>query len=225
VKRVTPTIYDSSAKELLLLLGEEIKQPLVAIAQLAEIQSGNDIQAHAAKALKTIDNVLLYQRIHSGQTALQLQPVHIGSTIQEVAHSMEPIMKAAGCRTELIIQHGLSPVDADRRLLSSALQSLWQAFLGTIQTDHAEIICRAKKTPQGVRVSLHSKQASIDDLHFAKSNSASSQPLTGIAGPATDLLTANGMFELLGAELTKSSTPSLSGIGATLIISKQLQMI
>ncbi len=227
MKRVTPTAYKSQEQELLLLLGEELKQPLVAIAQLAELQAekGTAVHAHAQKALKTIDNMLLYQRIHTGQTALQLEPVHVGSTIQEVMHTMEPIMRAAGCRTEIVIQHGLRPVDVDRRLFSSALQSLWQAFLGTVQTENAEIICKASKTPRGIRVSLHSTAAVIGDVRFARPNSASTQPLSGVAGPATDLLTAHNMFTLLGSELTKSFSSTTTGIGVTLPISAQLQMV
>lgn len=226
MKRISPPSSYTDSKDLLLLLGEELKQPLVAIAQLAELQAekGSEVRAYATQALNTIDNILLYQRVHSGQTELLLEPVHIGSTMQEVAHNMEPLMRASGCHTELVIQHGLTPVDADRRLLSSALQSLWQAFLGTVQNS-SEITCKAQKTPQGVRISLQCGDSSADSILFTQSNFSSAQPITGIAGPAADLLTARGMFALLGADLTKTTSKNMFGLGATLSISKQLQIV
>lgn len=226
MKRVQPTEIGGRSHELLLLLGEELKQPLVAISQLAEMNDGDgsDVKAHAKSALTTIDNILLYQKVASGQTSLKLEPVHVGSTMHEVAHAMQPIMRAAGCRTEIIIQHGLSPVDVDRRLLKSALQSLWQGFLGTV-AESSDVVCRARRTPAGIRLSLHSAGASIDELHFTKSNPTSSQSLSGVAGSGADFLTAQGIFALLGGELNKSSAKKLAGIGVTLKVSRQLQMI
>lgn len=214
------------SQELLLLLAEELKQPLVAISQLAELQDDGGLQslAHASRALKTIDNITLYHRINSGQMSLRMEPVHVGSTIAEVAHSMESIMKSAGCHTELVIQHGLSPVTADRRLLISALQSLWQGFLSTMP-EGSFVECRARKTPLGVRLSLHGKNALISEIKFSNTNLSSSQPIAGLAGSSADIITARGMFALLGAELSKSSTKQIAGIGATLRISHQLQMV
>ena len=226
MKRVNPPSFDTKSGSLLLLLGEELKQPLVAIKQLAELDMAGtaEVRAYAQQALRTIDNVLLYQKVHTGQTSLILEPVHVGSTIQEVAHAMSPSMKLAGCRTELRIQHGLHPVDVDRQLLASGLQSLWQALLGTVHQPSV-IVCQARRTTRGIRVSLHSTDAELDELHLAKPNTKSSQPIAGFAGPATDLLTAKGMFELLGAELKKSTGVYRAGLGATFQVSKQLQMV
>lgn len=215
----------SQSGDLLALLGEELKQSLVSIAQLSELETSNtQVNAQARAALKTIDNVLLYQRVHSGQTSLRLEPVHVGSTMHSVANSMEPIMKAAGCRTELHIQHGLTTVDADRRLLESALHSLWQALLNTID-EPADIVCQARKTPQGVRLSLHSRNISRDNIQLNSTNLESSQPFASVAGPATDLLAAQGLFGLLGTQLNKSSRGKFISIGATLRPSRQLQMV
>ncbi len=209
----------------LLLLGEELKMPLVSILQVAELTNADaTIGAHASKALKTIDNMLLYQRIHSGQTALRLEPVHIGSTIQEVAHGIEPLMRAAGCRTELHIQHGLSTVDADRRLLSAALYSLWQAFIDAVDSG-GDIVCRANRTKQGIRVSLQSASVLLDNLRLSHMRTDSSQPITALAGASTDLYTAREMFVLLGGRLNKTTGATRTGLGVTLPVSRQLSLV
>lgn len=228
VKRVNPPVLDRDMeRNLLLLLGEELKRPLVSIRQLAEMaesELSEQMSAHAKHALMTIDNILLYQRMSSGQTNLNLEPVHVGSAIHEAAKQVEPLMREAGCRTELIIQHSLQPVDADRNLLTSAIVSLWQGLITTANPS-SDIICQAKKTPFGVRISIHSKSINIGNINFSTANKKSSQPIKGISGPATDIITAQGLFELLGTGISKSSYNNTVGLGATLQISRQLQMV
>lgn len=226
MKRVVPTYFGESSKDLLHLLGEELKQPLVAISQVAELQGSSEaIHAHARQALHTIDTILLYQRYASGQLSLQLEPVHVGATMQAVAKTMEPLMRANGCHASIVVMHGLRPVDVDRKLFVSALQSLWQAFLGTLQGDEAHVVCEAKRTPRGVYVSVHSVNADLSAVHLAQKNNMSAQPITGLAGSSADLLAAQGMFTLLGSKLNKTTTKYSHGFGVTLAPSRQLQMV
>ncbi len=226
MKRVLPSGVTDHGRDMLMLLGEELKQPLVSIAQLAELSDSDNHQllSHARQALNTIDNMLLYQRLQSGQTQLQLEPVHVGNAMHDIAHKMEPIMKSAGCRTEVIVQHGLSTVHADKKVLMSALQSLWQVFIDRLD-ESSEVVCHAHRIRTGIRLSLYSNGVNIDNVHLARVNTLSVQPHNGLAGPATDLLTAQGMFELLGAQLTKSTRHHASGFGVTLPVSLQLQMV
>ncbi len=226
MKRVQPAAMSDRSKELLLLLGEELKQPLIAISQLAEIQGDNqgEVSAYARQALQTIDNMLLYQRFSSGQLAIQLEPVHVGATMQEVAQKMAPLAKAMGCHISIQVAHGLQPVDVDRRLLRSALISLWQAFLTNISTE-TEVVCRAKKTSKGVYLSLQSTDADLANIHLNRPNFDSTQPLQGVAGASADLLTAQAMFSLLRTDISKKCTKTTAGFGLTLLPSKQLQMV
>jgi hypothetical protein len=206
--------------QLLSLLGEELKQPLVAIAQLAELQSSQDISIQARRALRTIDNVLLYRRVTSGQIELELEPVHVGSAIQEVQQRMKPLIFQQGCKVELHISNSLQPVDVDRRLLTGVVESLWQAVVAIVPSQSI-LQCYAKKTKKGIRVSLGCASATFEDVHFKRANSESSQPLTAFAGPSTDFITAQQLCRLLGAEITKST----QGIGVTFTPSRQLQMV
>ncbi len=219
-QRVQTRIEASDDSSLLALLGEELKQPLVAIAQMAELDESEEIQMQAKRALRTIDNVLLHRRIQTGQTMLQLEPVHVGSTMQAVQQEMKPLLKQQGCRTELHIRSGLQPVDVDRRVLHGMLQSLWQAF-GSAIVDEDTINCSARKTKAGIRVTLTSDSADLKAVHFSKANVYSSQPLTAFAGPAADFLTAKELANILGVRISKTA----NSIGMTLPVSKQLQMV
>ncbi len=226
MKRVEPAHIGESSKALLHLLGEELKQPLVAITQIAELQGLDEgIYAHAKQALHTLDNVLLYQRYSSGQLSLQLEPVHVGATMHAVAKNMEPLMRINGCHVSIVVKHGLRPVDVDRTLFASALQSLWQAFIGSLQSGESHVICEAKRTPRGVYVSVHSEQADLSNVTLTQSHKLSIQPITGLAGPSADLLAAQGMFSLLGSKINKTATSYSHGFGVTLAPSRQLQMV
>jgi hypothetical protein len=140
--------------------------------------------------------------------------------MQAVQQEMKPLLKQQGCQTELHIRSGLQPVDVDRRVLHGMLQSLWQAFSSTI-TSEDKISCNARKTKAGIRVTLSSESADLKDVHFAKVNIQSTQPLTAFAGPAADFLTAKELAAVLGVKLSKTA----NSIGMTLPVSRQLQMV
>ena len=229
IARVDTRVNSSSGsniyEELLLLLGEELKNPLINIAHLSELNGkGAIIRAQAQRALNTIDNVLLYKRFASGQTELHPEPVHVGSAIAEVAAAVEPQMRMSSSHTELDIQHALQTADIDRRLLSGALLSLWQAFINSMQ-EPKNVVCSAQRISSGIRLSISSEGINLDDFTLSATNVSSSQPVTGIAGSATDLITAQNMFQLAGAQLAKTRLKNRAGLGVTLRPSSQMQLV
>jgi hypothetical protein len=108
--------------------------------------------------------------------------------------------------------------------LFGALQSLWQAVLASLDAP-SQVVCRVQKISKGVRVSVLSPDARLDSLHLAAQSRFSSQPIQAIAGSSADLLTAYNMFELAGAQVTKTTGKNLRGLGVTLRLSRQLQIV
>ena len=214
--------------ELVFMMGEELKKPLTAIKILSENNDKQSIIAlEARRALRTIDNVLFYQQLSSDQTALDLTPVHVGSTITDVASELQPLSIIRGCETEVFIQSGIATVDADRDLLKSGLESLWQAVL-TMTQRPSPLSWHVTKTSKGIRIVVLNNSIDLSKLTMSSLSSKariSRQPMSGSAGPATDLLAAYGMFELLGAKLKKVKQDKGSGLGVTLPISKQLTLV
>jgi len=224
-RRIERELRGEFNEELLFLLGNELKRPLVNIAQLSEIGNRDQlIRIQAQKALNTIDNMLLYKQLVGGQASLDFRPVHVGSVIHEVMNMVEPQMKMKGCRVEMAIQGSLQPADIDRRLLAGALLGMWQALIDMVQSS-GQIICSADKIHGGIRLSLMSREFQLDELNMARANTGSSQPMTGVSGAAVDLLTASSMLGLAGSKLTKSRRRGMSGIGMTLRPSRQMQLI
>lgn len=224
MKRVQPVGGQDRSKDLLLLLAEELKQPLVSILQLAEMHVANQgIESFARQALSTIDAIVLYQRVASGQQSLRLEPVHVGTALRHVETSLGGLMKATGCTATVSLQHALEPVDADREVLIAALKSLWQGFLSVVSQD-STVFCHASRTSTGIHFSIRCKEAFIDTVRLTKVNYRSTQPLSAMAGSSADLLVAQSMFSLLGGSLKKISGRDSAGFGVTLPRSKQLEL-
>lgn len=214
--------------KLVFMLGEELKVPLTAIKLLAE--NGSDAQAislEARKALRTVDNMLLYQQLSANQTMLQLEPVHVGSTLTQVANDLAPLSIQFGCETEVFIQSGINTVDVDSSLLRAGIESLWQSVLG--MTDRpSPVVWHVYRNNQGIRVAVINNSLDLSKLKLAnsyKNAGKSRQPFSGIAGPATDLVTAKGLFSLLGSKVTKITKEGQQGFAVTLRPSAQLALV
>ena len=213
--------------ELMFMMGEELKKPLTAIKALAENSSQHKtIHAEARRALRTIDNMLLYQRLSADQLTLELEPVHVGSTLVQLAEELRPLSLEFGCETEVYIQSGISAVDADIATLKSSLESLWQAVLG-MTSRPSPLSWYVNKQHNGIRVVLVNNSIDVSKISMTSSRKAgvSMQPYAGIAGPATDLVTAHGLFDILGTKLTKVKKGTSAGFAVTLPISPQLVLV
>lgn len=216
---------------LVFMLGEELKKPLTAIKALAENtknpQDTKAITHEARRALRTIDNVLLYQQFTQNQLALELAPVHVGSTLAQVAAELEPLSIERGCETEVHIQSGIKTADVDSQALRSGIESLWQAVLGMTQRP-SPLNWHVYQAKNGIRIAVTNNSLDLSKVSFGRGQQSvglSRQPYAGISGPATDLITACGMFDLLGSGVSKVRKEGSSGLAVTLQPSAQLALV
>jgi hypothetical protein len=214
--------------KLVFMMGEELKKPLTAIKLLAENSSDTKIIGlEARKALRSIDNLLLYQQFSSEQSALALEPVHIGSTLTQVAYDLQPLSIEFGCETEVFIQSGISSVDVDSGVLKSGIESLWQAVLGMTERP-SPLLWHVYRTGKGIRIAVTNNSLDLTKISLGRDmNNAgkSRQPFAGIAGPATDLVTAQRLFNLIGSPLSKVTRQGQYGLAVTLRPSAQLALV
>lgn len=209
------------------MLGEELKKPLITIQALAERSSDTAIQSESRRALRTIDNILYLQQVSAGQQQLNLTTVHAGSALAQVAGSLRSLSIEHGCETEVDIQSGIPPVHADSRVLRCGLESLWQAVIAMTERPSA-VAWKVYRTNKGIRVVVTNNSMNLDKMTLSRFNNIAGktrQPIVGVSGPATDLLTAQGLFGLLGTKLIKVSKTGTSGLAVTLPISKQLALV
>lgn len=214
--------------KLVFMMGEELKKPLTAIKLLAESRPDlQSISLEARKALRTVDNLLLYQQFTSDQITLVLEPVHLGNTLTQVANDLRPLSIEFGCETEVFIQSGISTVDVDSAVLRSGIESLWQAVLGMTERP-SPLSWHVYRTSQGIRVAVVNNSLDLSRVKLHKSNvhaGQSKQPFAGIAGPATDLVTAKGLFTIMGSRLTKITKEGKQGLAVTFQPSAQLALV
>lgn len=230
-RQVNPNIGQNARvaeHKLVFMMGEELKKPLTAIKFLSENNpDAKVINIEAQKALRTVDNVLLYQQLSQDQQSLIPEPVHMGSTVVEVASSLRELSIEFGCETEIFIQRGISTVDVDRNVLRSGVESLWQAVL-LMTGKPSPVVCHVYKTSRGIKIALVNNSLDLDKVVLSKSGQSagiSKQPFAGISGSATDLITAKGLFGLLGSEMTKVTKNGVKGLAVTFKPSAQLELV
>jgi hypothetical protein len=213
---------------LVFMMGEELKKPLTTIKLLAENSPEfSTIGLEARKALRTVDNMLLYQQFSSEQVSLVLEPVHVGSALSYVAHDLRALSIEFGCETEVFIQSGMTTVDVDSSVLRSGIESLWQAVLGMTERP-SPLSWHVYRTPKGIRLAVVNNSLDLSKVILSRSGTHaghSRQPFAGIAGPATDLVTAKGLFTLIGSQLMKVTKEGQQGLAVTLRPSAQLSLV
>ena len=210
------------------MIGEELKKPLTTIKALAELKDSKEtISLEAKKALRTVDNILLYKTLLSDQTKLIKEPVHVGSTLTQVVNDLAPLSLERGCETEVFIQSNITTVDVDRKVLKSGIESMWQAVLGMTERP-STLTWYVQKTSKGIQITVMNNSIDLSRLHInadIKKVGKSRQPIIGAAGAGTDLYAANGLFDLLGSNLKKTKRDGLEGLSVTLPKSPQLSLI
>jgi signal transduction histidine kinase len=211
---------------LLFMLGEELKSPLTTISMLAEQGESESIKAEAARALRTIDNILLYQRVSSEQQSLHLEPLHVGHTLTRALHTLQPLAKTTENTTSIHIQHGIRTITADAEVLYAGLVGIGQAIL-SLQDHASTTIWETTQTRHGVRIVVRSPKIQLEDVHIAAKTAVgwSRQPFKGLPNAGTDLVTAQGLFGLLGSVLRKTRRQGMDGLVITFRPSDQLTLL
>lgn len=212
---------------LIFMLGEELKHPLIMIKALAEQAANPAIEAESRRALRTIDNILYLQQLSTGQQQLKLTTVHAGSTLTQVANAMRSLSIERGCETEIHIQNGIPPVYSDPYAFRYGLESLWQAVIGMAEKSSA-VNWEVYRSGKNIRVLVTNNSLKLDKVVLSNTQDNAGktrQPFIGMSGPATDLITAQQLFGLLGARIAKVRRTGTSGLSVTLPISKQLALV
>ncbi len=210
------------------LLGQELKAPLIALKLQAESSGSTQSVIQAEHALRVIDNVLLYQRIQTDQHELELGPVHIGSALTEVLTQMQTYLDSVGCEAEVYVQHGITTVDSNRSALVSALESMLQSIVAAAKRP-SPVSWHVFRVKDGIRISLTNNSVDLSTISMpsAQGFTTSTQPVQGIAGPATSLITAHGLLDALGGTMRKVHRRGgeEQGFGVTLQASAQLMLV
>lgn len=215
-------------------LAEQLKTPLVQIAQLSEAhtleQSGPEmIAALSRQALQSIDALVFAQQ----QVAFELEPVSIGAVLYDVAHDMSVATRGQDVHIE-INQHGRDvPVMAHaaglRTVLRMASDVLLQLQNTTETSQSRHLVLGNRRAGDKLMVGSFGANDALTPSALALSRklygrAAQVAPVAGLAGGAS-LAIADKLATQLQSALAVYRYNSVRGLGLRLVPSKQLRLV
>lgn len=225
--------------ELLASVAEQLKLPLLQIAQYAELASMNGggsahtdlIHGRAEAALLLLDSYLLGLSLAEKQMELELEPVSLSSLLHDVAHRLDETAKQYGVPLELHIGGKFEPVMAHAQGLQSALMSLGFACIEAHPTQGLERPLRLSvhRTRRGITAGVYGIADSVgqEALSMGRQLKGRARQMlpTFSAGNAAGVYVADVILQAMATELCVSRYHLQRGLAATFSPSKQLQLV
>lgn len=215
-------------------LAENLKLPLVQIAQSAELGLENTeyIQSIAKNALKIIDGYQMSLKESDSQFMLPLEPVAVPLILLDVANDLSAHAGMYDCKVVLDYSTRLIPAMANKAALKSALLNLGQGLISaTSQTDeqHKSITIAAHHSANGIVAGIFSNMKGINKQLWYGGKSLYGKariPIPQISGGSpAGIFIADKLFEKMSSTLRLTHHNNLPGLAATLITSSQLKLV
>lgn len=221
------TIY--SSERLLMALAEQLKSPLVQIAQLSELaQEGShtSVSILSKHALRSVDAFLRSEK----QMMLELEPVSVGSVMYDVAHELAPLAKEYGVELRIDERGRGAPIMAKRKDLELILTLLGGVLVQSPAEEHTAektVVLGSHTTKGGIIVGAfgdhdHAPAAMIAGTR--KLYGRAPQAASGAHGLASVAL-ADKLAAQLQTTLRAYKHGSSIGMGALFVPSKQLRLV
>ncbi|GAC1392545.1 MAG: hypothetical protein NVSMB46_08710 [Candidatus Saccharimonadales bacterium] len=223
-------------ERLLQAIAEQFKVPFMQIARQAELseQSGESsykkISLIASMGLQLVDSYLLGVYMQEQKT-LQLEPVTISSVMFDVAHRLHDVAGQYQATLEVNLSGKYQPVMTHRESLEAALTMLGYSFLqsGGIIERNRRVVLGSHKSQQGIVAGLYVEQPTITADMYRRAKAlygTSRQPLPKTSASASaGIFVADNLFASMASHLKVSKHQRMSGLAATFLPSKQLQLV
>jgi hypothetical protein len=239
----SPGIQDlNKYRSILATLSEDLSLPLLQIKTSIEAMEGQPAvpQVHMQNMSLSVEAGL--QLIEAYHLALKsdinfqqdMEPVAIGSILQEVAHNISPYAKQYATDLEVDITGSLTPVLAHRESLIAALQclstSMIRAQSASGQKKRYLLVLGAHRGPDNlISTGVFSEVQGLSDktLRIAHNLAGRAhQPLSGIpTGAASGVLIADMLCSSMWKPLRAAAHRKLRGLATSVPVSKQMQFI
>lgn len=219
---------------------ESLKLPLTQIARTAELSAKNgsvdplnDLSLAADNLNSLIEHYMLSLQLQSFGDELELTPVSIGATLQEVAHNIHNHAYQNSCDVELQLAGKYAPVMAHPKALQAALMSISQVLIdaqGEREPTKRQVIkLAAHRTRYGIVAGIFTD---IDGLNTATLKRAKNlfgsvkQPLTQLtSATGAGVFVADSLLSTMTSGLRVAKYQKLNGLAATFSPSQQLALM
>lgn len=219
----------SQEERLLRVLAEQLKIPLLQIAQAAELGQSErlrDIGITAERALHLVDSFVLAAEVDQQQ--LQLEPITLSSVLYDAAQTLQPLADQYDCDLELHLEGKYRPIMADRHTLHAGLVMLGQSFIEAGSTTRPKVVLAAYKSRNRITAGLFAENELPADrfrraLQLYGHARQAMPSLQAAAGAG--LFVADALFGAMSAPLQTARHHNLNGLAATFLPSAQLALV
>lgn len=228
--------YDTVASERLLrTLAEQLKLPLLHIARQAEYATESAdtdvlpaISYTADMALRLVDSYLLSVQLQSEAT-LDLEPVSVSAMLQDTAHSLSKLAKQYDCNLEVQLSGKYHPVMGHRQSMEAAFMTLGYAFVESCPDSNTRytVVLGAHRSTRGLVAGIFGGNITADTFRRGKALFGTArQPIPAFSPSAgVGVFVADSLLSSMETPLHVSRHNKLTGLAATLIPSRQLQLV
>lgn len=224
-------------ERLLRALAEQLKVPILQIARSAELAQTTElddvfrtIEYTADMTIRLIDSYLLGVRLQTLPT-LELEPVSVSAVLQDTASQLGVLARQYNCELRVEIAGKYGPVMAHRQSLEAACMALGYAFIETAPAGGRKhsVVLGAYKNVYGLATGVFSDSHTISADIFRRAKllyGSASQAVPNLAaGSGAGIFVAESILQTMSAPLKVARHHHLAGLAATLLPSKQLQLI
>jgi len=229
--------------DLLFAVAEQLKVPLTVIARQAELgemtrqeDAGHlqIVRTQADAAMQLVDSYLLGLELLRSQTALELEPVSISSTLVDTAHALTRFAKQYNVDIAVDVGGRYEPVMAHARGLRAALLSLGFGLVEAQATPTSgrrtpRLTLAVHRTPHGIIAGVYGTN---DSLHADVWQRAlrlcgrAAQPFTGLSvGSGAGLFVADTILKSMESSLKAGTWHRDRGLAAAFQSSQQLRFV
>lgn len=218
---------------MLVALAEQLKAPLIQIAQLAEIDNferqAASIGVLSKQALRSIDALVFVRQ----QTILELEPVSVGAVLYDVAHELTALAQQNNIEIEINQRGNRAPIMAHTVGLKTLLELAGDVLLRLAVTGDTpgkqRLLLGCHPTIGGQMVGVFQtgnslSQAGLNAARKLYGRAGQASPLMSLQGGAS-LVVADSLAVQLHSALKVYQHVSLKGLGAAFAPSKQLRLV
>ncbi|MGD0284053.1 MAG: hypothetical protein ABSB12_00450 [Candidatus Saccharimonadales bacterium] len=227
--------------DLLRVVAEEIKRPLIEIARSSELVSLTDqsaletviatVETSANTALDLIDSYLLGLQLAGQQQFLQLEPISIGSVLYDTAHDLEKFAQVYNAKVQLSFKKTQRSVMAHGNGLHAALVNMGRVIIES-QAEHnpPAVINLGLHNYAGLIVAgIYSDMEPIAPAYLraaCKLYSRTRQPFRQLSSSsAAGIFIAHNILQAMSVRLRTARYNKQAGLAITLQPSYQMQLV
>ncbi len=227
--------------DLLKVVAEEIKRPLIEIARSSELVSLTDhdsmeavittVESSANTALDLIDSYLLGLQLAGQQQILQLEPTSIGSVLYDTAHDLSQYAKTHNAIVQLSFKKTQRSVMAHSSGLHAALVNMGRVIIES-QAEHSKpaiINLGLHDYARLVVAGIYSDMEPIAPAYLraaCKLYSRTRQPLYQLSSSsAAGIFIAHNILQAMSVRLRTARYNKQAGLAVTLQPSYQMQLV